>query len=136
MLNKFCGMAVAGLFLVSIYALAQAPEGTPGAKGKTGRPQVPGTGGRSPGGGGFPGSVGVVAPGAQGQGRSVADLLARLAQIKQQREALEKEQLEVLARLREELPKEHRALESAEKTVQEYEGEATEKGRARNARGG
>jgi hypothetical protein len=66
----------------------------------------------------------------------VAGLLARLAQIKQQREALDKEEQEVLARLREELPREHKALQKAEQMLKEYEGAAGEKGGARNARGG
>jgi len=65
----------------------------------------------------------------------VADLIARLAQIKQQREALDKEESEVLARLKEELPKEHKALELAEKTLQEYHGATTERSGAQNTQG-
>jgi hypothetical protein len=66
----------------------------------------------------------------------VAGLIARLAQIKQQREVLDKEEAEILARLRDAIPKEHQALEAAEKLVKEHEGAATEKGGTRKTRGG
>jgi hypothetical protein len=155
MFTKCCGVAVAGLCLVSVTVFAQAPGGTspetkktttvgtpqPGAaKGTAGTP-APGTA-PVPGGvaapAGFPGRRGFGGgfPAAQGQGRTVADLLERLNQIKKQRAALEKEETEILARLKTELPRQHQALEEAERLLKEYEGTTPEKSGVRSTRSG